>query len=142
MKDSVLALGPPPHVGDLSPAGAYSELCGAAKGYDDAPKSSHLASYDPGLLCIPGKGNHPVPLATLWDHAQQFCTSDNVISSFTKCKVLPRTIAASNLIDAGVNKCYSDPLLHIPSNYGKFVRMLFDASCVHLSRSNDAIEVC
>ena len=140
VKDSVLGLGPPPHVGDLSPAGAYSELCGAAKGYDDAPKSSHPASYDPGLLSIPGKGSHPVPLATLWDHAQQFCTSDNVISSFTKCKVLPRTIAASNLIDAGVSKCYSDPLLHIPSNYGKLVRSMFDASWVHPSRSNDAIE--
>ena len=69
--------------------GAYSELCGAAKGYDDAPKSSHPASYDPGLLSIPGKGNHPVPLATLWDHASQFCTSDNVISSLKKCKVGP-----------------------------------------------------
>ena len=55
VKDSVQALGPPPHVGDLSPAGAFAELCGAATGYDDAPKSSHPASYDPGLLSTPGR---------------------------------------------------------------------------------------
>ena len=137
---SVRALGPPPAPEILSSAGAFAELCGATTGYDSAPKSSHPASYDPGLLSIPGKDNVPIPLASLWDHSQQVSTSDNVISSFSNCKVLPAAIAAQNLSDVGISKCYSDPLLHVPSNYGKFWKLLFEAHCISFSCCNDGIE--
>ena len=125
IRASVDALGPCPE--GLDGKGAVSQLH-AFDGYGEDQCPAAVASYNPELLSLPSAGNRAVPVAELLgDDGME------IVSAFCRTRLLDENEARRNLVDSGVQRCYTDPRLRNPSTYQSFVRRLSDAGLVQYS---------
>eukprot|EP00438_Fugacium_kawagutii_P004403 Skav208531 [mRNA] locus=scaffold3037:66464:70014:+ [translate_table: standard] len=96
--------------------------------YGGMPTPSVLGSFDPELVSLPAEQLKPNDLAMLWGEDGQ-CAVEN----FIREQVLTSEAAAIQLKAAGVERCYSDPLLRHQPTFSSFVKKLWKLGLVDLS---------
>ena len=113
--------------GDLDGSEALRALR-ISEDYGGAPTPSALGSFDPELVSLPAEQLQPNDLAMMWGENGQ-----NVVEDFIREQVLTREEASLQLEEAGVEQCYSDPLLRHQPTFSAFVKRLWTLGLVDLS---------
>lgn len=96
--------------------------------YGGTPAPSALGSFNPELISLPAEELKPNDLAMLWGEDGQ-----NAVEDFIRKQVLSREEASIQLDEAGVERCYSDPLLRHQPTFSAFVKRLWKLGLVDLS---------
>eukprot|EP00438_Fugacium_kawagutii_P029326 Skav216048 [mRNA] locus=scaffold2930:320754:324087:+ [translate_table: standard] len=124
IQDAVEKLGAP---ADVSGPEALEELR-VSVGYEAAPTSCPLASYNPDLVALPSGEMNPVPLEQLLGP-----NGRDEVEKFYQQRMLTPDVAKRMLDESGVQRCYQDPKLNDASAYGKFVKRLLDLNLLDLT---------
>ena len=96
--------------------------------YGGTPAPSALGSFDPELISLPAEELKPNDLAMLWGE-----DGHSAVKDFIRKQVLTREEASIQLREAGVERCYSDPLLRHQPTFCAFVKRLWKLGLVDLS---------
>ncbi|CAK0818121.1 unnamed protein product [Prorocentrum cordatum] len=125
VRDSVVALGPPPP--EVTPAEALRKLR-VASWYD--VDSAVLGSYNLASVSLPSGSPAPVPLEDLWGVG-----GSDMIRDFVQSRLLPSSEVETRLKNSQVAVPYSDPKLRRVAAFEEFIRALQQRGMVDFSFS-------